>query len=124
MVNPLGPAVPSDCCRLSPVGPRPSAGPGRTPVVCPAAPGSPDRRRGMGPTPRTGYHDGSRGRRTGTGEPTMTRNECTEAILAAKQSRGITWRSIADALGRHVVWATAALLGQATMDRAEAEKAA
>jgi cyanate lyase len=54
----------------------------------------------------------------------MTRSECTESVLAAKQSRGLSWRSIAEALDRHVVWTTAALLGQATMDRAEAEKAA
>jgi cyanate lyase len=51
----------------------------------------------------------------------MTRSECTEAVLAARQAKGLSWRSIADALGRHVIWTTAALLGQATMDRAEAE---
>ena len=53
----------------------------------------------------------------------MTRCECTEAILAAKQARGLSWQQIADAIGRHVVWATAALLGQASMDEAEATKA-
>lgn len=54
----------------------------------------------------------------------MTRNACTEAILAAKQAKGLTWQQIADAVGRHVVWTTAALLGQASMDEAEATKAA
>jgi cyanate lyase len=53
----------------------------------------------------------------------MTRNECTEAIVAAKQARGLTWQSIADAIGRHVVWTTCALLGQATMTREEATRA-
>ena len=54
----------------------------------------------------------------------MTRSECTEAIRAARLARGLTWRQIADAIGRHVVWTTAALLGQAAMDEAEAAKAA
>jgi cyanate lyase len=54
----------------------------------------------------------------------MTRRECTEAIQAAKQLKGLSWQEIADAIGRHVVWTTAALLGQASMDEAEATKAA
>src|SRR3954454_25180581 len=54
----------------------------------------------------------------------MTRAECTEAVLAARQAKGISWQSIADALGRHVVWTTAALLGHVTMDEAEAANAA
>jgi cyanate lyase len=54
----------------------------------------------------------------------MTRSECTEAILAAKHAGGLTWQQIADAAGRHVVWTTAALLGQAAMDEAEATRAA
>jgi cyanate lyase len=54
----------------------------------------------------------------------MTRPECTAAILAAKQARGLTFQAIADAVGRHLVWTTAALLGQATMDAAEAARAA
>jgi cyanate lyase len=53
----------------------------------------------------------------------MTRNECTAAIVAAVQARGLTYQAIADAVGRHVVWTTAALLGQATMDWTEAQKA-
>jgi len=53
----------------------------------------------------------------------MTRNECTEAILAAKLAKGLTWQQIADAVGRHVVWTTAALLGQGAMDEVEATKA-
>jgi cyanate lyase len=54
----------------------------------------------------------------------MTRTDCTEAIRAARLAKGLTWEQIADAIGRHVVWTTAALLGQAAMDQAEAKKAA
>ncbi len=54
----------------------------------------------------------------------MNRDECTEAVLAAKQAKGLTWQEIADAVGRHVVWTTAALLGQATMHESEATRAA
>ncbi|MFO0891142.1 MAG: cyanase [Isosphaeraceae bacterium] len=54
----------------------------------------------------------------------MNREQCTEAILNAKQAKGISWQQIADAVGRHVVWTTSALLGQATMEEAEANRAA
>lgn len=53
----------------------------------------------------------------------MTREEATEAVLRAKQERGATFEEIARAVGRHKVWTTAALLGQATMNKEEAEKA-
>jgi cyanate lyase len=53
----------------------------------------------------------------------MQRCEATEAILAAKQRKGITFAEIAQAVGRHKVWVTAALLGQATMSAEEAGKA-
>jgi cyanate lyase len=52
----------------------------------------------------------------------MTRDECTELVLEAKQAKGLTWQEIADAIGRHVVWTTAALLGQAMMDESEARR--
>ena len=52
----------------------------------------------------------------------MTREEATEMILQAKQQRGITFEAIATAAGRHPVWTTAALLGQATMSKEEAQK--
>jgi cyanate lyase len=54
----------------------------------------------------------------------MTRTEATEQILAAKQKRGLTYTEIAGKVGRHPVWVTAALLGQATMSAEEAGKAA
>jgi cyanate lyase len=55
---------------------------------------------------------------------TMTRNETTERILATKHEKGLTFADIAKAVGRHPVWVTAALLGQATMTAEEADKAA
>ena len=54
----------------------------------------------------------------------MTRSEATEKILAAKRQKGLTFEAIAKAVGRHKVWVTAALLGQATMSAEEAQKAA
>jgi cyanate lyase len=53
----------------------------------------------------------------------MTREEATEAILRAKQEHRLTFEEIARAVGRHKVWTAAALLGQATMTREEAERA-
>jgi cyanate lyase len=53
----------------------------------------------------------------------MTRNEATERILAAKREKPLTFTDIAQVVGRHPVWVTAALLGQATMAADEAEKA-
>jgi cyanate lyase len=58
------------------------------------------------------------------GAQTMTRSEATEVILAAKQAKGLTFDEIAKAVGRHPVWVTAALLGQAPMSAEEAERAA
>jgi cyanate lyase len=42
----------------------------------------------------------------------MTRNELTEQIVVARLAKGLTWQQLADAIGRPVVWTTAALLGQ------------
>jgi cyanate lyase len=53
----------------------------------------------------------------------MTRAEATAKILAAKQEKGLTFEAIALAVGRHKVWVTAALLGQATMSAEEAQRA-
>jgi cyanate lyase len=50
----------------------------------------------------------------------ITRAEATEQILAAKQAKGLTFDAIAQAVGRHKVWVTAALMGQATMSAEEA----
>lgn len=53
----------------------------------------------------------------------MTRKEATEVILQAKRDRAVTFEEIARAVGRHKVWTTAALLGQATMSAEEADRA-
>jgi cyanate lyase len=42
----------------------------------------------------------------------MTRDEITQQIIAARLARGLTWQQLADAIGKPVVWSTAALLGQ------------
>lgn len=52
----------------------------------------------------------------------MTRKEATEHILAAKREKGLTFENIGKAVGRHKIWVTAALMGQATMSKEEAEK--
>jgi cyanate lyase len=53
----------------------------------------------------------------------LTRAQATEKILAAKQAKGLTFAAIAEVVGRHKVWVTAALLGQATMSADEANTA-
>jgi cyanate lyase len=42
----------------------------------------------------------------------MTRDEITQQIIAARLAKGLSWRQLADAIGRPVVWTTSALLGQ------------
>ena len=42
----------------------------------------------------------------------MTRDEITRQIIAARLTKGLTWQQLADAIGKPVVWTTAALLGQ------------
>ncbi|MGH9081544.1 MAG: cyanase [Acidimicrobiales bacterium] len=51
----------------------------------------------------------------------MNRAECTEVVLEAKGRKGLTFQELADKVGRHEVWTTAAIMGQATMDASEAE---
>lgn len=53
----------------------------------------------------------------------MSREEATKYILAAKQERSLSFEEIGKAVGRHTVWVTAALMGQATMSKEEAAKA-
>ena len=53
----------------------------------------------------------------------ISRDEATEAIVAAKAAKKITYAEIAKAVGKHPVWVTSALLGQATMSAEEAQKA-
>ena len=51
----------------------------------------------------------------------MDRKTCTSIILEAKKAKGLSLQEIADKLGHHVVWTTAAIMGQATMDPGEAQ---
>lgn len=53
----------------------------------------------------------------------MTRHEATQLIAEAKKSKGIKFEEIARAVGRHTVWTTSALLGQASMSKEEAARA-
>ena len=52
----------------------------------------------------------------------MNRVEATERILAAKKAKGLTFEAIARAVGKHMVWVTSALLGQATMTAEQAHR--
>ena len=54
----------------------------------------------------------------------MTREQCTQAVLQAKEKKNLSFQALADAIGRHEVWTAAALLGQATMSADEATKIA
>ena len=51
----------------------------------------------------------------------MTREEATEQILEAKKEKGLTYAAIADKIGAHKVWTTAALLGQHPMSAEQAD---
>jgi cyanate lyase len=51
----------------------------------------------------------------------MIREEATEQILEAKKLKGLTFEAIAQKVGRHKVWTTAALLGQHPMSAEEAD---
>jgi cyanate lyase len=53
----------------------------------------------------------------------MTREQATEAIRAAREEHGLTWRELAEAVGRSPEWTTAALLGQGTLSAEEAASA-
>jgi cyanate lyase len=52
----------------------------------------------------------------------MSRQEATDYLLAAKKAKGLTFEEISKAVGRDKVWVTAAIMGQATMAKDEAEK--
>jgi cyanate lyase len=53
----------------------------------------------------------------------MTRAQAITAILEAKQSKGVSWKEIAKAVGKSPVWTTSALLGQNSMSAEQAQKA-
>ncbi len=54
----------------------------------------------------------------------MKRTEATELIIKTILEKKITYQQLADAVGKSLIWTTLALHGQATMDAAEATKAA
>jgi len=51
-----------------------------------------------------------------------SREEVTKLIIAAKVTKGLKWRQVADAIGFSKEWTTAGCLGQMTFDKAQAEK--
>lgn len=51
----------------------------------------------------------------------MNREEATEMILGAKKAHDLTFEAIANKVGKHKVWTTSALLGQAQMTAEEAD---
>jgi cyanate lyase len=57
-------------------------------------------------------------------EVDMTRDEITQAVVAARLARGLSWQDLADAIGKPVVWVVAALLGQHPLDVADASRLA
>lgn len=52
----------------------------------------------------------------------VTKEMATEIILRAKKEKNLTFEDIAKSVGRHPVWTASAIMGQATMDKVEAEK--
>ena len=53
----------------------------------------------------------------------MTRAELTEKIVATKTFKGIKWADVAAKVGQSKEWTTAALMGQMSMTKAQAEAA-
>jgi cyanate lyase len=53
----------------------------------------------------------------------MNRSNVTEMILSAKRKKGLKWADIAKEIGHSKEWVTAAMLGQMTLTKIEAEKA-
>jgi cyanate lyase len=52
----------------------------------------------------------------------MNRQLLTEKIVALKHAKGISWKELAEAIGRSPGFATAALLGQMSLSKEEAQK--
>ena len=53
-------------------------------------------------------------------EPSMNRQDVTEMIIINKKSKGLTWLDIANTIGLSKEWTTAALMGQMTLNEAQA----
>lgn len=52
----------------------------------------------------------------------MSKLAMTEAVIAAKIAKGLTWQAIADEVGAGVVWVTSACFGKNSMPKAFADK--
>ena len=52
----------------------------------------------------------------------MNRQLLTEKIVALKHAKGISWKELAEGIGLSPGFATAALLGQMSLNRDEAQK--
>jgi cyanate lyase len=50
----------------------------------------------------------------------MERSECTQRILVAKETKGLSFAEIGGKIGRSEVWTAAAIMGQGQMDSSEA----
>jgi len=55
-------------------------------------------------------------------EKLMTKKEAADYLLAAKKSKGLTFEEISKGVGKDKVWVTAAIMGQASMSKEEADK--
>jgi len=51
----------------------------------------------------------------------MNRNDVTDMIVTAKIAKGLKWEWLADKIGRSKEWTTAALLGQMTLTKSQAD---
>ena len=51
----------------------------------------------------------------------MNRNDVTEMVVAAKLTKNLKWVEIANKIGLSKEWTTAALLGQMTLTKAQAD---
>ncbi len=51
----------------------------------------------------------------------MNRNDVTEMIVVAKNTKGLKWVDIANKIGLSKEWTTAALLGQMTLTKTQAD---
>ena len=52
----------------------------------------------------------------------MSRKEATDYLLSAKKDKGLTFEETSKGIGKDKVWGTAAIMGQASMSKEEAEK--
>src|SRR4051794_32317650 len=66
--------------------------------------------------PAVGLSYRRHGSRRDSLEVAMTRDEVTQAVVAARLARRLSWQDLADAIGKPVVWVVAALLGQHPLD--------